>query len=192
VSTAFAGVSIYAQTDDSESTTFEEEAITTSEDAAEDGDTSITDDVLSLFEGLQVCDMGTAKISDETEIASVLAEAEDTTSTVSVEIMTEAEIAELASEETETADDETSTTPAECVLVGGDDAASTASDEMQTGGSETSITSAPESDEEILVIEGQDFVAGQVVLMFSENALIGIDDVEDGSIKQRSRCLTIA
>jgi hypothetical protein len=45
---------------------------------------------------------------------------------------------------------------------------------------ETSISSAQESNKEILVIEGQDFVPGQVVLIFSGNALIGIDDVDSG------------
>jgi hypothetical protein len=37
-----------------------------------------------------------------------------------------------------------------------------------------------------LVIEGQDFASGQVVLMFTENALVGIDDVdENGEIEAK-------
>jgi hypothetical protein len=220
VSTAFAGISIYAQTDDSELTTFEEEAIAagvdeeetgleddtatsaasdddaTSDDtdnATEDGSTSIAD-VSSLFEGLQVCNVGTAEISNETEIAAV--PDEDVTPTVSVEVMTETEVAELASNDTETASvgNETSTASAECVLVGGDNETSTSgnatdgANATSTVGTsnETSIASAPESDEEILVIEGQDFVPEQVVLIFSENALLGIDDVDpDGSIEAK-------
>ncbi|MGI0049976.1 MAG: hypothetical protein ACREAW_10585 [Nitrososphaera sp.] len=223
VPTAFVGVSIYAQTDDSELTTFEEEAIaggaemedtgleddtamsdnaTEDDNATDDGSTSIAD-VSSLFDGLQVCDVGTAEISGETEVASAL-EA-DTTPTVSVEVMTQTEVAELASNETEiaAAGNETS---AECVLAGGDNETSTSNDtstadsNATTGNitgadnatstlgasNETSIASAPESDEEILVIEGQDFVPGQVVLMFTENALVGIDDVaEDGTIEAK-------
>jgi hypothetical protein len=42
----------------------------------------------------------------------------------------------------------------------------------------TSTASTAGSDEEILVIEGQDFAPGQVVLIFSENGLLGIDDVD--------------
>ena len=50
----------------------------------------------------------------------------------------------------------------------------------------TSTASAPGTDGEILVIEGQDFAPGQVVLMFSENALVGIDDVdESGQIEAK-------
>ena len=48
---------------------------------------------------------------------------------------------------------------------------------------QTSTASAPESGGQILVIEGQDFVPGQAVLIFSEKALLAIDDVDsDGSI----------
>jgi hypothetical protein len=224
VPTAFVGVSIYAQTDDSELTTFEEEAIaggaemedtgleddtamsdnaTEDDNATDDGSTSIAD-VSSLFDGLQVCDVGTAEISGETQVASAL-EA-DTAPTVSVEVMTQTEVAELASNETEiaAAGNETSTASAECVLAGGDNETSTSSDTSTAGSNattgnmtdnttstlgasnDTSIASAPESDEEILVIEGQDFVPGQVVLMFTENALVGIDDVaEDGTIEAK-------
>lgn len=231
IPTAFVGVSIYAQSDDGELTTFEEEAIAggaemedtgleddtamsdnaTEDNATDDGSTSIAD-VSSLFDGLQVCNVGTAEISGETEVASV---PEDTTPTISVEVMTQTEVAELASNETEVAaaGNESSTTSAECVLAGGDNETSTSNatdsaNATSTAGSnatltgnmtgadnttstlgasnETSIASAPESDEEILVIEGQDFVPGQVVLMFTENALVGIDDVaEDGTIEAK-------
>lgn len=203
VSTAFAGISIYAQTDDSELTTFEEEAIAEGEEfedtmnATDDGSTSTAD--LSILEGLVVCDLGTAEISDETEVAA-FDNASLTTPTVSVEVMTETEVAELAANETETAS-ETSVASASCVLTGGDetstsgnatdaDDATPASNTTGTanatdsampvlGSNATSTASTPGSDEEILVIEGQDFVPGQVVLMFTEDALVGIDDVDD-------------
>jgi len=208
VSTAFAGVSIYAQTDDSELTTFEEEAIaageefedmtnaTSADNATEDGSTSTAD--LSFLEGLVVCDVGTAEISNGTEVAAL--DTSPTTPTVSVEVMTETEVAELAANETETAS-ETSVASANCMLMGEDDTstsgnttdaddatpasnmtgtANTTDGTMpELGPNATSTASAPGTDGEILVIEGQDFVPGQVVLMFSEDALIGIDDVDD-------------
>ena len=207
-STAFVGVSIYAQTDDSELTTFEEEAIaageqfedmtgnSTSDDAAGDGSTSIAD--VSVLEGLVVCDLGTSEITGETEVASF---DETTTPTVSVTVMSETEVAELAANETETASAE----PARCVLTdGGDDSsgdaadatpdadsnatsATTDSNATSTSASEDSMsTSTLGSDGEILVIQGQDFASGQVVLMFTENALVGIDDVdENGEIEAK-------
>jgi hypothetical protein len=202
VSTAFAGISIYAQTDDSELTTFEEEAIAGEEfedtmNATDDGSTSTAD--LSFLDGLVVCDVGAAEISDETEVAA-FDNASLTTPTVSVEVMTETEVAELAANETETAS-ETSVASANCMLMGEDDtstsgnvtdaddatpasnmtgtANATDSAMPELGSNATSTASSPGSDDEILVIEGQDFVPGQVVLMFSEDALVGIDDVDD-------------
>ena len=199
VSTAFAGISVYAQTDDSELTTFEEEAIAQGEEfddtmnATDDGSTSTAD--LSFLDGLVVCDVGTAEISDETAVAAL--DTSLTTPTVPVEVMMETEVAELAANETETAS-ETSVASANCVLIGGgddtsasgnatnvDDAtpASNATDTdsvmPELGSNATSTASMPGSDGEILVIEGQDFVPGQEVLMFSEDALVGIDDVDD-------------
>ncbi|HEX2014404.1 MAG TPA: hypothetical protein VLA68_04175 [Nitrososphaera sp.] len=210
VSTAFVGVSIYAQTDDSELTTFEEEAIAggaemgdagleddtamsddaTEDNATDDGGTEVAD-VSSLLAGLQICDVGTAEISGETQVAA--APEEGVTPTISVEVMTETEVVELASNETEVAaaGNETETASAECILTDGGSETSTSAAESANetstgnatstlgGSNETAVASAPESDEEILVIEGQDFVPGQVVLIFSENALLGIDDVDD-------------
>ncbi|MEW6605417.1 MAG: hypothetical protein AB1351_12125 [Thermoproteota archaeon] len=205
-STAFVGVSIYAQTaDDSELTTFEEEAIVAGEqfedtmnldDAAwsdsaseYDGSSTSTADVRSLLDGLVVCDVGTTEVSGETQTASsFLEEIARIKPTVSVSVMSETEVAALADSETETAasadDESTSTASADCVLVGEDEA-----DEAVTSGggttssaseeSDTTSTSALDSDRQILVIEGQDFVPGQVVLMFIENELRGIDDVDD-------------
>lgn len=207
-STAFVGVSIYAQTDDSELTTFEEEAISAGEqfedmtgnstsDDATDGGTSIAD--VSILEGLVVCNLGTAEITGETEVASF---DETTTPTVSVTVMSETEVAELAANETETA---SVADPARCVLTdGGDDSSGDAADATpDAGGNATSTTTSTDnatstssedatststlgSDGEILVIEGQDFASGQVVLMFTENALVGIDDVdENGEIEAK-------
>jgi hypothetical protein len=205
-STAFVGVSIYAQTDDSELTTFEEEAIaageqfedmtgnaTSDDNATGDGSTSIAD--VSVLEGLVVCDLGTAEISEETEVASF---DETTTPTVSVTVMSETEVAELTANETETA---SAAEPANCVMTdGGDDssgdaedatpdagnATSTTADGNATSTSDATSTSTLGSDGEILVVEGQDFASGQVVLMFTENALVGIDDVdENGEIEAK-------
>lgn len=207
-STAFVGVSIYAQTaDDSEMTTFEEEAIAAGEQfedtmnlddvasadsaSADDGSSTSTADVRSLLDGLVVCNVGAAEVSGETQTASsFLEEIARIKPTVSVSVMSETEVAALADSETEeetaaSADDETtSTASADCVLVGEDEA----DDAVTSGGgatssaseeSDTTSTSSLDSDRQILVIEGQDFVPGQVVLMFIENELRGIDDVDD-------------
>lgn len=247
ISTAFVGVSIYAQTDEGELTTFEEEAIaggadmgdtgleedadtTTSiatdnatsfdnatsgvpdvtSNVTEDGSTSIAE-VMSLLEGLQACNVGTAVISNETQVAAV--PDAGVAPTISVEVMTETEVAELASNETGTAStDETSIASAQCLLLGGGNETSTSGsgsanitstensnatlttsnmtgtdNAMPTQSSnETSISSVPESNDEILVIAGQDFVPGQVVLIWSENELVGVDDVDsDGSIEAK-------
>ncbi|HEX7031753.1 MAG TPA: hypothetical protein VF172_02015 [Nitrososphaera sp.] len=212
-STAFVGVSIYAQTaDDSDLTTFEEEAIASGEqfedsmdpdnndeasssddNASEDDDGSTsTPDVGSLLNGLVVCNVGESEISDETQTASsFLDEIGRVKPTVSVSVMSEDEVAALAESETETAaseDDETSSTApdADCVRVGEDEeddnvtsANSVTSSSASEEESGTTSTSALDSDRQILVIEGQDFVPGQAVLMFIENELRGIDDVDD-------------
>lgn len=207
-STAFVGVSIYAQTGDSELTTFEEEALAageqfedtsnaTSDNATEDGSTSTAD--VSFLEGLVVCGVGTAEVTGETEVASF---DESTTPTVSVTVMSETEVAELSADETETA----SADPARCIMTDGgdsDNATDTADatpdagdatpmnatgddNATSTSASESETASTPGSDEEILVIEGQDFASGQVVLMFTEDALVGIDDVdENGEIEAK-------
>jgi hypothetical protein len=182
-SIAFAGISIYAQTaDDSDLTTFEEEAMAGEESANDNGDsTSIAADVSSLLDGLQICNVGTSEISGETEVAAM--PDEDAPATVSVEMMTRAEVDDLASSETGTAsDDGTPAASAECVLTGGSD--NNNADALTSDGSNgTAIASAPDSDQEILVIDGQGFVPGQVVLIFTEDALVGIDDVDtDGNI----------
>jgi hypothetical protein len=200
-STAFVGVSIYAQTDDSELTTFEEEAIAsgeqfedtmsldnaTSDDSASEDDSTSAADVQSLLDGMVVCNVGAGEVSGETQTASsFLEEIARVAPAISVDLMSESEVAALSDEETETASagDGTSTESADCVLVGEDEAndnvtsasgaASSASEE-----SDTTSTSALSSDRQILVIEGQDFAPGQVVLMFLDNELRGIDDVDD-------------
>ena len=221
ISTAFVGISIYAQTDDSNMTTFEEEAAkpteegtamdnttsTASSNGAQDGNTSIAD-VQSLFDGVFVCDVGTVEISGQTEVASV-DNASLTTPTVSVEVMTQTQVAELAANETQTAsaNNETSIASANCLEMSLNNGTSTSSTNATdvanttstsssnstlahrsnatslSSSNQTSTASAPESGGQILVIEGQDFVPGQAVLIFSEKALLAIDDVDsDGSI----------
>jgi hypothetical protein len=46
--------------------------------------------------------------------------------------------------------------------------------------SSSNTTSTAAEDEQIAVIEGQDFAPGEVVLVFSSNAIVAIDDVDDG------------
>lgn len=244
ISTASMGM-IYAQeADDSELTTFEEEALKDEEEitaTADANDTSAylsgqrvdddsadgtetaseteTADLDSLFAGLIVCDLGPVDASapDETAIASSEALP---TPTVSVTVMSETEVAEAAANETTTASaNETQIASAECMNLGGDDdnatstsstaddmsnatsdagdnATSTASNATSTDGNATSTSSANATsssnatstagDEQIAVIEGQDFAPGEVVLVFSSNAIVAIDDVdESGDIEAK-------
>ena len=132
VSTAFAGVSIYAQSDGSNLTTFEEEAMKdgetfddstnkTSTAAADSTDqtTTASAEVQALLKGLVICDLGTAQVSGQTGVAS-LGNASSTSPTVSVKVMTETQVAELAANQTETAstNNATSNASATCVQIG--------------------------------------------------------------------------
>ncbi len=125
---------MYARTDDSDPTTFGDEAIkvgeqfedlmdlniTTWEETdtpTEDGSTSIGE-VSSMFDSLQACKLGTAEISIETQVAATAND--EVTPTVSVEVMTETEVAEVAS-------NETSAASADRVLAGRDNSTSKAS-----------------------------------------------------------------
>ena len=185
-----------------EGTAMDNTTSTASSNAARDGSTSIAD-VQSLFDGVFVCDVGTVEISGQTEVASV-DNASLTTPTVSVEVMTQTQVAELAANETQTAsaNNETSIASANCLEMSLNNATSTSStnatDVANTtstsssnstlahrsnatspgSSNQTSTASAPESGGQILVIEGQDFVPGQAVLIFSEKALLAIDDVD--------------
>ncbi len=226
ISTAFVGISIYAQTDDSELTTFEEEALkdeeeTTSTASSDDSNDATTSDtamdeettlaeVTSLFDGLVACSLGVVEVNapqNDTEIAAVDGTAASPP-TVSVTVMSETEVAEAASNETETASaDETEIASAECIRYGGeetttssnatgddttnatssaDNATSTAADNATSTASNNTTSNVPESDADILVIEGQDFAPGEVVLVFSNNALVAIDDVDEaGDIESK-------
>jgi hypothetical protein len=217
MSTAFAGISIYAQTDGSNTTTFEEQAQNGTEGAttaanttssgndtsasSTNGDTS-TADVKGLFDGLVVCDVGTAEVNGQTQTASV-DNSTLCTPTVSVKVMTETEVAAAAGNETGTAStSDTSTASAGCKMLGeGTSTSGNATGSAMSTGNATSTgnttsslnttstsgnttstaaSDATDSNRQILVIDGQDFAPGQVVLIFSDNQLVGIDDV-DGS-----------
>jgi len=165
----------------------------------DDGSKTTVADVKSLLDGLVVCDVGEAEISGETQTASSsLGEMARTKPTVSVSVMSETEIAALADSEREkeaSEDDGTSSTApsADCVRVGEDkadkkstSANSEASSSAAEEDSDTTSTSALDSDRPILVIEGQGFAPGQVVLMFIDSGLRGIDDVDDdGEIESK-------
>jgi hypothetical protein len=234
---------IYAQeADDSELTTFEEEALNDEEEItagtsdkdtsaylsgrAVSGDDNTTDaaseteiaDISSLFANLVVCDLGsvTANAPDETAIA---AEANLTTPTVSVTVMSETEVAEAAANETQiAAANGTEVASAQCFSMGGDDDNSTSTsstaDDMSNATSDGNATSLPDSNatstmaanatssasnatgsanatsstnatstaadhEQIAVIEGEDFAPGEIVLVFSSNNIVAIDDVDN-------------
>lgn len=223
ISTAFVGISIYAQSaDDSDFTTLEEEDKSEQETTAsgssnnstqnataDDSEATTLAEVRLLFDGLVACNIGTAQINapeNETRIAESLNASR--APTVSVTVMTETEIADAAANETETASSEPQIASANCFSFGSASTANTTStanvtndvmgnattfaanttstntttmtNATGTASNATSIanTTTTASDSEILVIDGQDFAPGQVVLMFSSNALVGIDDVD--------------
>ena len=220
LSTAFAGISTYAQTDSSNTTTFEDEAqngtedstttvSTTSSDnsdsAKSSNDTSTahdsanstssgtsTADVKGLFDGLIVCDVGTAEVDSQTQSASV-DNSNLGTPTVTVKVMTQEEVAAAAGNETGTAStSNTNTDSAGCKILGKDNSTNdngTSTDNAQSTSSNTTSTAssgAPDSNQQILVIDGKDFAPGQVVLIFSDNQLVGIDDVDNsGNIEAK-------
>ena len=205
LSTAFAGISTYAQTDGSNATTFEEQAQNGTEDATTTVSTTSSDnsgsasstnrdtstaDVKGLLDGLVVCDLGTAEVNSQTQTASV-DNSKLGTPTVSVKVMTETEVAAAAGNETGTAStSDTNTASAGCKILGEDKSSSgnatgsatSTGNATSTSGNTTSTAAsdATDSNRQILVIDGKDFAPGQVVLIFSDNKLVGIDDV-DGS-----------
>jgi hypothetical protein len=197
-STAFVGVSIYAMKADDEKMATLEEGSTNhdnsdaaSSDDDDDGSSSEAD-VESLFAGLVVCDVGVAEISGETQTAaSSYEEIGRDRPTVSVSVMSRSEVAELADSETETAaseeeEESSSTTPrADCGILGEDKPHKKTTSAAEEESDRTS-TSGLDSDKQILVIDGHGFAPGQVVLMFMNNELRGIDDVdEDGEIEAK-------
>ncbi|HXG07466.1 MAG TPA: hypothetical protein VNI77_09105 [Nitrososphaera sp.] len=187
-SNALTGVSIYAENADDGELTATTEA-KASEEKSKDSTDPDNKDVVSLLEGLIVCNVGEVEISGETRTASsYLEETDGSKPTISITVMPEAEVAALADKDTERAaseDDKASSAapPAKCVRLGEDQeddntttANSVASSENESG---KTSASARDSDRQILLIEGQNFVPGEVVLMFIENELRGIDDVND-------------
>ena len=207
LSTAFAGISIYAQTDDSNMTTFEEQAQNATEDTTTAGNATSPDnatrttgtneststaDVQGLFNGLIVCDVGTAEVNGQTQSASV-DNSTLGTPTVSVKVMSETEVAAAAGNETGTASaNDTGTASAGCRILGegtstsgnatgnATSAGNVTSTNNPSSNTTTSTSTAATGSDKILVIEGQDFARGQVVLIFSNNNLVGIDDVDEG------------
>ena len=203
VSTAITGISIYsaqAATDDDSNVT-----TTSSEEKAghSGSDNSLTSsnnmntsgvDVKSLFEGLVVCDLGASEINGQTHSAAIDKKTLDTPK-VSVKVMTEREVASLASNETQTSSsssNDTNIASADCMML--NKSASTSSSNNATtsdnNNSKTSSSSSSASSnstgsstaiskDRIAVIEGQDFAPGQVVLVFSNHALVAIDDVNN-------------
>ena len=204
VSTAITGISIYsaqAATDDDSNVT-----TTSSEEKAghSGSDNSLTSsnnmntsgvDVKSLFEGLVVCDLGASEINGQTHSAAIDKKTLDTPK-VSVKVMTEREVASLASNETQTSSsssNDTNIASADCMMLNKSASTSssnnaTTSDNNNNNKTSSSSSSASSnstgsstaiSKDRIAVIEGQDFAPGQVVLVFSNHALVAIDDVNN-------------
>jgi hypothetical protein len=197
ISTAITGISIYsaqaATDEDSPNTTTLEEARQSSSNNNDSATSSNNEnapsvDVKSLFAGLVVCDLGASEINGETHSSTIDKGTLDTPK-VSVKVMTGREVASLKSNETQTSssNDETNTASADCMMLNKSTSASSnnasatdnnnASSSSRPSDSNTSNPAA--SKDKIAVIEGQDFAHGQVVLVFSKDALVAIDDVDN-------------
>jgi hypothetical protein len=128
----------------------------------------------------------------------VAAAAEDETSTASDD---ETEIASadcLIMGEEEEEEEETSSSSADATdddssndsEVNGKDESNATSASSEEGNDDaaasTEATAGRDPGEPILVIEGEDFAPGQVVVLFSMNSLVAIDDIdEDGNIEAK-------
>ncbi|HZC88764.1 MAG TPA: hypothetical protein VE199_04025 [Nitrososphaera sp.] len=203
VSTAITGISIYsaqAATDDDSNVTTTSSEEKAGHSGSDDSLTSSNNmntsgvDVKSLFEGLVVCDLGASEINGQTHSAAIDKGTLDTPK-VSVKVMTEREVASLASNETQTSSsssNDTNIASADCMMLNksastsSSNNATTSDNNNKTSSSSSSASSSNStgsstaiSKDRIAVIEGQDFVPGQVVLVFSNHALVAIDDVDN-------------
>ena len=202
VSTAITGISIYsaqAATDDDSNVTTTSSEEKAGHSGSDDSLTSSNNmntsgvDVKSLFEGLVVCDLGASEINGQTHSAAIDKGTLDTPK-VSVKVMTEREVASLASNETQTSSsssNDTNIASADCMMLNksastsGSSNETTADNNNKTSSSSSSASSNSSgsstaiSKDRIAVIEGKDFAPGQVVLVFSNHALVAIDDVDN-------------
>ena len=202
VSTAITGISIYSAQaatggDSNVTTTLSEEKAghSGSDDSLTSSNNMNTSgvDVKSLFEGLVVCDLGASEINGQTHSAAIDKGTLDTPK-VSVKVMTEREVASLASNETQTSSsssNDTNIASADCMMLNksastsGSSNETTADNNNKTSSSSSSASSNSTgsntsiSKDRIAVIEGKDFAPGQVVLVFSNHALVAIDDVDN-------------
>ena len=198
ISTAITGISIYsahAATDVASPNppTLEEarQIISKNHDSAtsSNNENAPSVDVKSLFDGLVVCDLGASEINGDTRSSTIDNGTLDTPK-VSVKVMTDREVASLASNETRTSssNDETSTASADCKML--NKSTSTSSNNASTSDNnkaspsssrpfDSNTSNSAVSKDKIAVIEGQDFAHGQVVLVFSKDALVAIDDVDN-------------
>jgi hypothetical protein len=141
-----------------------------------------------LFNGLVVCNLGTASI-DRNKTQTVAADNSSlVTPKVTIKILNESELASLRSNQTNTlSNSNNSTSAVQCKVLGEGESSNNSILIHRFGMSnETTMSSTPSinnnsnaanAEKKIAVIEGRDFAPEQVVLIFSHNALIAIDDV---------------
>jgi len=184
VSTAFAGISIYAQvaTNDNKMIPYEEQALSSSSTTNKHtSEISSIANVKSSLDGMVVCDVGQSKIKSHTSSATL---DNGGLPKVSLEVMTAREVASLESHDTKTskANYEAHSSYVDCKSL--DYTKSTTSSSASTSYNNKKLSTTPYK--EVAVIEGRDFTVGQVVLVFSNNALVAIDDVDNhGQISAR-------
>ena len=157
ISTAFVGISIYsaqAANDNSQMTTFEEEAqkgaedntassnaTSTSSAGATNASSTTIASVASLLDGMIICNIGTLNVSNQTSTASV--NNATGTPTISVKVMTETEIAAQAANETSTASsNQTGTASSNNCIELGAVSTSTSSNTTSSSNNNTSTSNA--------------------------------------------------
>jgi hypothetical protein len=161
------------------------------------GESTSMANLKSLFEGLVVCDLGTSEIHRQMQ-HDAIHDGMFGTPTVSVKVVPWTDLVSPVSHEKQTSSDNNtkSSESAPCKKLGNGNTsteskdASSVSDSSKTKSmsntqptsSDHKISSGTSSkdampNKQIAVIEGNDFAPGQVVLVYSNHALVTIDDV---------------
>ena len=157
------------------------------------GESTSMANLKSLFEGLVVCDLGTSEIHRQMQHDGMLG-----TPKVSVKVVPWTDLASSVSHEKQTSSDNNtkSSESAPCKKLGDGNTSTESKDtssasygsntksmsNTQPTSSDHKISSGTSSkdampNKQIAVIEGNDFAPGQVVLVYSNHALVTIDDV---------------
>ena len=179
-STAFAGVSIYAQQADDNMTSTEDSGLagnatsldSSADDSSDDSsvdasETSTAASIADLFSGLVICDLGTLTVGDATEVA---ADANGTQPTITITVMDRTEIASAADNETSTA-----ASSADCMELGDTSTSNTteSTDSASDDNATSTTTSSNETSTSNATSVGEASIDDEELTTFEEEALTG-------------------